>query len=98
MRVINPNPPRESDMSTVTDDDILNTITQAFRDVFDDPTFTPTSEMSRQDDPRWDSMNHLNVFFALEAQYGIKFGVAEVEETQRISDLIRLVREKIAAA
>lgn len=85
-------------MTAVSDDDILNTITQAFRDIFDDPTFTPASDLSRQDDPRWDSMNHLNVFFALEAQYGIKFGVAEVEEVQRIGDLIRLVREKTGAA
>jgi len=85
-------------MTTPTDNDILDTITQAFRDVFDDPLFTPTLDMSRQDEPRWDSMNHLNAFFALEAQYSIKFGVAEVEEVQRISDLVRLVREKTGVA
>lgn len=85
-------------MTTLTDDDILNALTQAFRDVFDDPSFVPTLDMSRQDEPRWDSMNHLNVFFAMEAQYGIKFGLAEVEEVQRIGDLVRLVREKTAGA
>jgi acyl carrier protein len=98
MHAISPQPPRETNMTTPTDDDILNTITQAFRDVFDDPSFTPTLDMSRQDEPRWDSMNHLNAFFALEAQYGIRFGVAEVEEVQRISDLVRLVREKTSMA
>jgi len=98
MHVISPQPPRETDMTAVTDDDILKVITQAFRDLLDDPSITPTLDMSRQDEARWDSMNHLNVFFALEAHYAIKFGVAEVEEVQRISDLVRLVREKTGAA
>jgi acyl carrier protein len=57
----------------------------------------PTPDLSRQDEPRWDSMNNLNVYFALEARFGIKFGVAEVEEVQRVSDLIRLVRAKTGA-
>ncbi len=82
---------------TVSDSTISDAITEAFRDVFDDPTFAPTPDLSRRDEQRWDSMNHLNVFFALEARFGIKFGVAEVEEVQRVSDLIRLVREKTGA-
>lgn len=84
-------------MPTVSDSTILDAITETFRDVFDDPTFTPTPNLLRQDEPRWDSMNYLNVFFALEARFGIKFGVAEVEAVQRVSDLIRLVQEKIGA-
>jgi acyl carrier protein len=85
-------------MTVLSDDTVLQAINQAFRDAFDDPSFTGTPELSRQDEVRWDSMNHLNVFFALEAEYGIRFGVTEIEEVQRIADLIRLVREKAASA
>jgi acyl carrier protein len=85
-------------MPEISDSTILQAITETFRDVFDDPTFVVTPELSRQDEPRWDSMNHLNMFFALEARFGIKFGVAEVEEVQRVSDFIKLVREKTGAA
>ena len=85
-------------MPTISEATISEAITEAFRDVLDDPAFMVRPDMSRQDEPLWDSMNHLNVFFALEARFGIKFGVAEVEEVQRVSDLIRLVREKTEAA
>jgi acyl carrier protein len=85
-------------MTTVSDDTIQEAITEAFRDVFDDPAMTVTPELSRQKDERWDSMNHLNVFFALEARFGIKFGVAEVEDVKRVSDLIELVRAKTGMA
>jgi acyl carrier protein len=73
---------------------ILQAIIEIVRDVFDDPQMTVTPDLSRQTEERWDSMNHLNLFFALEARFGIKFGVAEIEEVQHISDLIRLVRDK----
>lgn len=73
---------------------IVEGVTAAFRDVFDDPGFTPAAGLSRQDEPRWDSMNHLNLFFALEARFDIRFGVAEMEEVQCVGDLIRLVQEK----
>jgi hypothetical protein len=33
------------------DSTILDAITETFRDAFDDPTFTPTLNLSRQDDP-----------------------------------------------
>ena len=81
-------------MTPSSDSIILEAITDIFRDLFDDPTFTVTPDLSRQDTSKWDSMNHLNVFFALESRFKIKFGVAEVEEVQRVSDLIRLVKRK----
>jgi acyl carrier protein len=85
-------------MPTISDSSIVDVITETFRDMFDDPTFTATPDLSRQDEPRWDSMNHLNLFFALEAKFGIKFGVAEIEAVQHVSDLIKLVQEKTGAA
>jgi acyl carrier protein len=84
----------EPEMTAMDDGKILEAITEVVRDVFDDPTMTVTPDLSRQTEARWDSMNHLNLFFALEARFGIKFGVAEVEEVQRVSDLMRLVRDK----
>jgi acyl carrier protein len=81
-------------MTPPGDGTILEALTDVFRDVFDDPTLKVSSDLSRQQEARWDSMNHLNLFFALEARFGIKFGVAEIEEVQSVGDLIRLVSEK----
>lgn len=85
-------------MPPASDETVVKAVTEVFREVFDDPGFTPAATLSRPEEPRWDSMNHLNLFFALEARFGIKFGVAEIEEVQSVGDLIHLVREKTRAA
>jgi acyl carrier protein len=43
-------------------------------------------------------MNHLNIIFALESKYRIKFGVVDIEEIQNVADIIRLVKKKTGKA
>ena len=43
-------------------------------------------------------MNHLNIIFALEAKFGIRFGVTDVESIRTVGDLIAIVQEKLKAA
>jgi acyl carrier protein len=81
-----------------TDDALLSDITDILRDLFEDDDLVITPEYSRQNNEHWDSMNHLNIIFALESKYRIKFGVVDIEEIQNVADIIRLVKKKTGKA
>jgi acyl carrier protein len=81
-----------------TDEALLNDITDIFRDLFDNDDLVITPEYSRKDNEDWDSMNHLNLIFALESKFKIKFGVVDIEEIQSVADIIRLVKKKTGKA
>jgi acyl carrier protein len=76
------------------EDVLLTDITGILRDIFDEEDLVVTPAFSRQDDENWDSMNHLNIVFALESKYRIKFGVVDIEEIQTVGDMIRLIQKK----
>ncbi len=79
-------------MTTTTN--LLDEVATIFKELLDDETLAITPEFSRDDNPAWDSMTHLNIIFALEMKFGIKFGVADVEAIRSVADIIRLVQEK----
>jgi acyl carrier protein len=79
---------------SATDDAILADVTDILRDLFENDDLVVTPEYSRQNNEDWDSMNHLNIIFALESKYKIKFGVVDIEEIQTVADIIRLVKKK----
>jgi acyl carrier protein len=79
---------------SATEDAILADVTDILRDLFENDELVVTPEYSRQNNEDWDSMNHLNIIFALESKYKIKFGVVDIEEIQTVADIIRLVKKK----
>ena len=46
--------------------------------------------------PGWDSLNHINVITAIEADYNVKFKGIEVLKLKNIGDLQKLVNSKIS--
>jgi len=83
-------------MSIPTDETILDGITKILRDIFDDDTLVITPEFSRKDNALWDSMNHLNIVFAIEGKFHIKFSIVDIEEIQSVGDAIALIKNKLA--
>ncbi len=81
-----------------TDDALLADITDILRDVFDEDDLVVTPEFSRKDNELWDSMNHLNIVFALESKFRIKFGVVDIEEMQSVADIMNIVKKKTGNA
>jgi acyl carrier protein len=79
-------------MSTTTQ--LLDDIAAIFKELLNDDSLVITPAFSREDTSAWDSMAHLNIIFALEMKFGIRFGVADVEAMRSVADIIRLVQEK----
>ncbi len=60
--------------------------------------FELTGDMAASDVPGWDSLNHLRVIAAIEAEYGIRFRSRELLRFRNVADLDRLVAEKQGGA
>ena len=82
----------------MTDEAILEQLTEIFHQVFDDDSIVLTPEMTADDVAEWDSMNHVSLIVAAESHFGIKFQTAEVEDLKNVGDFIRLIAKKKAAA
>lgn len=78
--------------------DIYQTLTEIFRDVFDDPEMQVTPEMSAADVAEWDSFNHINIIVASEQRFGVKFHTSEIESLRNVGEFVELIDRKRLAA
>ncbi len=81
----------------MTDAEILNALTDIFRDVFDDDSVVITPESSAADFEAWDSLSNVNIMVATEMHFGIRFKTSEVEGLHNVGELIALIRKQLAA-
>ena len=75
--------------SSMTDQAILNRMTQILRDLLSDDSIVLTMETKRDDVPDWDSFAYINFIVAVEGEFGVKFGVAEVESFPNVGAIVR---------
>lgn len=77
---------------------IYATLTEVFRDVFDDEELTPTATMTADDVEEWDSLSHIRLMLSVEKAFGVRFSTVELGGLKSIGDLVALVQSKLAAA
>jgi acyl carrier protein len=75
----------------MTDHDKLATMTQILRDLLCDDEISLTAETVRDDIAGWDSFNYINFVVAVEAEYGIKFRIADVESFPNVGAIVRAI-------
>ena len=73
------------------DQDILNELTQILRDLLSDDSIVLTMETKRDEVANWDSFAYVNFIVAVEIEFGMKFGVAEVESFQNVGAIVRRI-------
>jgi acyl carrier protein len=81
----------------MTDADILATLTEIFRDVFDDDSVMITPASSAADYAAWDSLTNVNIMIAAEMRFGVRFKASEVEGLRNVGELIALIGRQLAA-
>jgi acyl carrier protein len=82
----------------MTDAELYAGLNDIFRQVLDDDTIALTPDLTAEDVPGWDSMNHIFIVVEIEKRFGVKFQAAEMEELKNVGELAALVREKAGAA
>jgi acyl carrier protein len=80
----------------VNKSDILAKVRDCIADTLDQPNLAVTLRTTAEDVQGWDSFNHVNIVLAIEAQFGISFHTAEVEELRSVGEIVKLVDEKLA--
>ncbi len=74
----------------------MDTLTEVFRQVFDDPTIVLTPQTTANDVEGWDSLSHINLIMAVENRFNIRFKQKEVLGFKNVGDLASCVDSKIS--
>jgi acyl carrier protein len=78
-------------------DQVMPTLTELFRDVFNDPALAISSATRAQDIDGWDSLTNITLMVAAEQQFGIRFRAAELDGLRDVGALAALIAAKRAA-
>jgi acyl carrier protein len=72
----------------MTDEKILDEFTVILRDLLLDDSIVLAMETQREDVPNWDSFNYINFIVAVEAKFGVKFKVADIESFPNVGAIV----------
>jgi acyl carrier protein len=75
----------------MTDQDILNRLTRILRDLLSDDSIQLTMETKRDEVPNWDSFAYISFIVAVETEFGLKFGVSEIESFQNVGAIVQRI-------
>jgi len=73
---------------------IYETLTDIFRDLFDDEEIVLGPTTTAADVAGWDSNAHINIMASAEVKFGVKFTTSEIESLKSVGDLARLIQKK----
>ncbi len=73
----------------------METLTDIFRQVFDDPSIVIKRETTADDIDEWDSLSHINLVIAVETKFNIKFALGELQALKNVGEMVDLIEKKI---
>ena len=80
----------------MTNEEILTTVENIIRDVLEVPGLQVTSDTSAADVDEWDSMTHIQLITAIEAQYKLRFALGELQALKNVGDMVALIQKKLS--
>ena len=80
----------------MTDDEVLERLTNLIRDVLDDEDIVVTPTTTAEDVKDWDSANHINIVVTAESRFKVKFNSAEIERLRNVGDFVTVIQKKLA--
>lgn len=76
---------------TMTDQERLTTLTQILSDLIGDDSIELAMDTVRDDVPGWDSFSYINFIVAAEAEFGVKFRIADVESFPNVGAIVKAI-------
>jgi acyl carrier protein len=74
--------------------ELMSQIQAIFQDVFNDPGLSVNAETTASDVPGWDSLANINLIFAMESEFSIKFALGEIQELNNVGEMAASIRKK----
>ncbi len=70
---------------------VMERLTEIFRDVFDDESIVLTVNTSAKDIEDWDSLEHINLIAAVEKAFRMRFTMKEVSGMKNVGEMADIV-------
>ena len=74
--------------------EIMNRLTNVFRDVFDDDSIVITPSTTSADIEDWDSIEHINLVGAVENEFGLRFRMKEASGMKNVGEMLDIICER----
>lgn len=75
--------------------EIMDKVTEIFRDVFDDEDLIITDSTNSDDIEDWDSLEHISLIISMEKEFNMKFDIKEVNKLENVGQMIDLIKRKM---
>jgi acyl carrier protein len=72
-------------------ENILEKLTEIFRDIFGDESLVITETTNADDIEGWDSLTHITIIEAVQNEYGVAFDLDEVIEMKNVGDMVEAI-------
>ena len=76
-------------------EEIMDKVTEIFRDVFDDESLTISDNTNSDDIEDWDSLEHIALIVSMEKEFHMKFDIKEVNKLENVGEMIDLIKRKM---
>ena len=81
----------------MTRNEILEKIIDVVKEILGHDTLQLMESTSPKDVERWDSVSNINIVMTLEGEFGIRFGLGELESMLTVGDIINGVERHLGA-
>ncbi len=79
----------------MTREEVFERLNAVFQDVFDDGSITVNDGTTADDIEGWDSLEHINLVAAVEAEFGIKFSMGQVVSMKNVGEMADIILQKL---
>ncbi len=79
----------------MTREEIFETLTDIFRDVFDDEDIELTDATTSDDIEDWDSLEQINLVVACEKKFNVKFDMSEIQKLKNVGEMVDTILSKV---
>ena len=79
----------------MTNEAIIESVENIFKDVLDEDDLVIGSETTAEDVDEWDSLNHIQLVVAIEKHFKIKFTSTEIQSYANVGEMCEGIRTKL---
>lgn len=79
----------------MTRGDVQTRLTRVFREVFRNGDLELQDSVTAKDVAGWDSLNHVKLVLAVEAEFDCRFTLREIGRPQNVGELMDLIVKKV---
>ena len=72
-------------------EEIMEKVTEIFREVFDDEELVITDRTNSDDIEDWDSLEHISLIVSMEKEFQLKFDIKQVNQLENVGEMIDLI-------